>query len=226
MLKGLLSLLLQSNCPLCDRAAAEQLCSYCQRQLQICRVENSHQFWSGDLPLFVWGIYGGQLKRVIAALKYENHPQLGEMLGTFLAETWLDYYRSKTVKNLLVIPIPLHRKRLQKRGFNQAEIIGSTFCRMTGYKFYPQGLKRVRDTQFMFGLSPSEREENVKNAFIINPELSSSRFNLPVLLIDDIYTTGATAREAATVLRTKGIKVLGIAAIASPNIKSDGLSKW
>ena len=81
MFKGLLSLFLKSNCPLCQRPAESTICLDCERRLNACELTNPLKFWQEELPLFVWGHYDGQLKRAIAAFKYENHPELGEFFG-------------------------------------------------------------------------------------------------------------------------------------------------
>ncbi len=215
MLKGLLSLFLQSNCRLCERSANEEICQYCQKQLRSFQYRNPSQFWQGDLPFFVWGNYEGKLKRAIADLKYNHQPQLGELMGVWLAEAWLQSPLATQVKKLLVIPIPLHRQKLQERGFNQTELIAKGFCQVTGYPLHIQGLERVRYTQPMFALKPLEREKNIKNAFQIGKNWQPRYANLSVLLLDDIYTTGTTAREATKVLSSHGISLFGVAAIAS-----------
>lgn len=220
MLKSLLSLFLQSQCPLCDHPTSEDICQYCQRQLKSCQHQDHCQFCSGNLPVFIWGIYNGKLKQAIASLKYENHPDIGKLMGIWLGEAWLNTPTVRKHKNLRVVPIPLHPNRLQQRGFNQAEIIAKSFCQFTGYKLCSSGLQRISDTQQMFGLKPAERENNIKNAFILGRDLLQSPVNSSILLIDDIYTTGATAREAVKTLRANKINVLGIAAIASSNTKS------
>uniref|UniRef100_A0ACD5GRI1 ComF family protein n=1 Tax=Desertifilum tharense IPPAS B-1220 TaxID=1781255 RepID=A0ACD5GRI1_9CYAN len=84
------------------------------------------------------------------------------------------------------------------------------FCEISGLRLYSSGLKRVRQTQAQFGLSSSARSLNLTEAFVVG----NLKRNSPILLLDDIYTTGATARSAAQTLQQQGISVLGIGAIA------------
>lgn len=212
---GLLALFLKPNCPLCDRPAESEFCTFCQRQLQRCQFTTSGDFWKGELPVFAWGNYGGVLKRAIAALKYDNQPQLARPLGHWLAQAWLKAPVVSRVQKLTVVPIPLHPLKLKKRGYNQAELIAQNFCDVTGYKHQPLGLERIRETEAQFGLSAQAREENLADAFSIGKSFHKHSPNSPVLLIDDIYTTGATVRAAAQILQRQGIQVYGIAAIAT-----------
>jgi ComF family protein len=212
---GLLALFLKSNCPLCDRPAEVKLCEYCQRQLQRCQLSHPSEFWKGELPVFVWGNYSGILKRAIAALKYDNQPQLAHPLGHWLAQAWLRSPAGNHSKKLTVIPIPLHSTKRQQRGYNQAELIAQSFCDITGYKHQPQGLERMRSTEAQFGLSAQAREQNLAEAFRVGKCLQKHSPHSPVLLVDDIYTTGATVRSAAQALQQQGILVYGVVAIAT-----------
>lgn len=213
MFKNFLSIFLQENCPLCERASTEDVCSYCQKQLKSCQLKQPQQFWKGDLPLFVWGEYDGKLKQAIAALKYDQNPQIGELLGMWLGETWQNYSLINPKKSPSIIPIPLHSSKEKRRGFNQSNIIAKGFCQVTKYPLIPKGLKRIRATKAMFGLTVAERKQNIQRVFCVGKSLNPSK---PVLLLDDIYTTGTTVREASKVLRRQGIKVLGIIALATP----------
>ncbi|MBD2013918.1 ComF family protein [Microcoleus sp. FACHB-53] len=212
---GLLALFLQPKCPLCDRPAEGEFCTSCRRQLQRCQTTTPGECWKGELPVFVWGNYGGVLKRAIAALKYDNQPQLARPLGHWLAQAWLKSPVASRVQKLTVVPIPLHPLKLKKRGYNQAELIAQNFGDFTGYKHQPLGLERIRETDAQFGLSAQAREQNLTDAFRMGKGFHKHLPNSPVLLIDDIYTTGATVRAAAQILRKQGIQVYGIAAIAT-----------
>ncbi len=218
--KGLLNLFLKSNCPLCQRPTSKEFCEDCQRQLQRCQMSNPNQFWQGQLPVFAWGGYGGAMKRAIAALKYENHPQLARPLGHWLAQAWLSSPVSPEIK-LTVVPIPMHPSKVSKRGYNQAELLAESFCDFTGYPMRSHILERVRETEAQFSLSGTEREKNLAGAFAVGKDFLRSRPSTPVLLLDDIYTTGATAKSAAQTLAQHGIRVYGLVAVATPKRMKD-----
>jgi ComF family protein len=171
-------------------------------------------FWRGEIPLFVWGRYEGGLKRAIAAMKYDRHPDLGRSMGRWIAESWRAA-PPVSGKSYTLVPIPLYRERLRERGFNQAEEIALGFRSPTGYSLRADGLIRVRSTDALFGLSPEARARTMKAAFAVGRGLSRS---VPILLVDDIYTTGTTIREAAKVLREGGYRVAGAIALASSRI--------
>ena len=213
-LKGLLNLFLQSNCPLCQRQTSQEFCQYCVKQLHSCHLPEPNSRWQESIPVFAWGMYSGSLKRAIAAIKYENQPQIARPLGQWLGEAWLN--SPQTNRRLIVVPIPLHPTKQKKRGYNQAALIAESFCQTTGLKLKQNGLARVRETEAQFGFSPLEREKNLAEAFALGKEFHRCRPDVPVLLIDDIYTTGATAKSAVEVLHQCGIAVEGLAAIATP----------
>lgn len=206
-----LNLFLKANCPLCDRPADDLLCRYCDRQIQDCQLPQPDRYWQGDLPLFAWGKYDGALKQALGKLKYAGYRSIGERCGEWLAESW---QRSQLqIPNPQIVPIPLHPDKLATRGFNQAEAIAQQFVRITGDRL-DLSLQRSRSTVAQFGLSKAARQENVAGAFTIAPN-SALKPGTTVLLIDDIYTTGATVREAAAVLRARQINVCGVAVVAT-----------
>jgi ComF family protein len=216
--KNLLNLFLQSNCPLCQRSTSQEVCPNCIRQLQKC-----HNLNTRSLPIFAWGTYGGILKRAIATMKYENHPEIARPLGQLLAEAWLSHHGCD--RTLVVVPIPLHAHKLKQRGYNQATLIAQSFCEVTGLQLKKHGLERIKVTQAQFGLSASDREENLTEAFELGKDFCL-RPKTPVLLVDDIYTTGATARSAMQTLRESGIAVCGLVAVAAAvkSVNSEYLS--
>lgn len=215
-LTGWLDLVLEGKCPLCDRSTGRTLCQDCQRQVKQCQLANCEQFWQAPLPVFAWGAYGGALKRSLTTLKYNNHPELARPLGHGLAQAWLSSSVSTRVhqsRSLVVVPIPMHSAKQRERGFNQAELIARSFCERTGLPLQSQGLVRVRTTEAQFGLSPEARTQNLSGAFQVSAGLKRQPAGT-ILLIDDIYTTGATAQAAVQALQQCQISVYGVGAVA------------
>ncbi len=199
---------------MCQRPTSKEFCQDCARQLQSQESLQPSRLWQGQLPVFAWGVYGGTLKRAIAAMKYEDQPQLARPLGQWLARSWLNSQVAST--ELVVVPIPLHANRQKERGYNQAALLAQSFCELTGLNLQQTGLERMRATEAQFGLAASEREKNLAMAFGLGPGFRRHRPAKSVLLLDDVYTTGATARSAVQTLRQYEIQVYGLAAIATP----------
>lgn len=214
--QNLFNLFLQSNCPLCERPASEEFCQYCNQQLQKYRLTKLQQHKTTSPPVIAWGAYGGVLKRAIATMKYDNHPEIAGPLGEWLGEIWLENYGNEN--SFIVVPIPMHPDKQKKRGFNQAALIAKSFCQTTGLQLKQNGLKRVKATEALFGLSPTERTETLTQAFEIGQDFRKPP-NFPVVLVDDIYTTGATVKSAVETLSRSKISVSRVAAVAIPKNK-------
>ena len=223
-LKNWFDLLLESPCPLCQRSTATTFCLDCDRQLQRSYLPDPAAHWPDQpedkLPLFAWGKYGGTLKRALACLKYENQPEVARPLGQWLGQAWLKQERkvfthpASAASCPVVVPIPLHTDKLKQRGYNQAELLAQSFCDHTGLPLQRHGLIRLRATEAQFGLSQVARAKNLAAAFVLNPSAWRGQPQRSVLLLDDIYTTGATVQSAAQVLRSHGMTVCGVVAIA------------
>jgi ComF family protein len=164
-------------------------------------------------------MYGGLLKRMLSALKYENQPQLAEPLGQWLAESWLQSGKSVMSAASIVVPIPMYAGKKRERGYDQAELLAQSFCAASGLRLKSQGLERIQNTTAQFQLSPEEREHNLAGAFRLGRALQQQPVR-SVFLLDDIYTTGATIRSATQTLQHHGIQVSGVLTVAMPKVVS------
>lgn len=144
------------------------------------------------------GLYAQPLSAAIQQLKYQGVMCLAEPLGQLMADFWL----ARAVAMDVVVPVPLHERRLRSRGFNQAQLLATVFCRRIRLPLVEEGLlRRGRDTPQQVQLGPEERRHNVLGAFAWHgPPLQGAR----VLLIDDVATTGATLSACGQVLRAAG----------------------
>jgi ComF family protein len=109
-----------------------------------------------------------------------------------------------------IIPVPLHSKRLRERRFNQSALLAQELAKRTKKLYLPDTLLRIRSTQPQKGLSAKDRRENVRGAFAMTRPLMEKN----ILLIDDVFTSGATLNECAKVLKAAGAEKVGVLTIA------------
>ncbi len=150
--------------------------------------------------------HGGAMARAIHRFKYEDHPELVRPL----AEVWVKAIRTALPpKARLVVPLPLHRSRFHARRYDQTNLLARELATRTRRLVLPV-LRRTRKTSRQVGLSEKEREANVSNAFIADERVAGRR----VLLVDDVLTTGATARAAAWALLHAGAREVHLVILA------------
>ena len=165
-----------------------------------------------------YGLYQGRMREVIHALKYDRmHPaahELGRMLAQAIAQL-----AGEAPAELLVVPVPLHRLKYAQRGFNQARLLAGEALRFLR-KSHPEWrlalaastLMRLRATKKQVDLTPRQRRKNLQGAFSVSDPSQVKEQH--VLLVDDILTTGATARAAAKALVDAGAASVWVATLA------------
>lgn len=136
--------------------------------------------------------------RARSRLKYGGRPGLAETAARQMARLIPD----KT--DLLVAPVPLHRWRIWRRGYNQSALIARALCRREGLTLALGLLERKRATPILRGLGPAARAKAVRGAFAVPASRKAALKGRNILLIDDIYTTGATANACAKALKRAG----------------------
>jgi ComF family protein len=203
-------LILQSKCLLCDRAndrtGDRAICNGCHAQI----TPRSSPLTPGPLATFAWAKYQDALRRLLFQLKYTHKPEIGDFLGQQLAIAWLAHNPAR-VRKMTIVPIPLHADRQTQRGYNQAELIARSFARFTGARLNCDYLQRQKATMPQHELNQVDRGENLANAFHINPQAAPRQ---PILIIDDIYTTGTTVMSATKTMQQSGATVWGVAVVA------------
>jgi ComF family protein len=166
-------------------------------------------------------VYASSMRRIVHLYKYRECPQLARPLGAILWRALLSYWQPDQFD--LVIPVPLHRKRLRRRGYNQSALLLRPWPKLAAacpdiqgrFRIMPDLMDRHRATKPQTGLDADARRANMRNAFRIRrPSLVKAKH---VLLIDDVLTTGATANACARVLKRAGaasVRVLTLARAA------------
>lgn len=217
-----LGLLLAESCVLCQRPAQEACCPACQRQVRQSRLSQPLDTRQPGLPVVAWGRYEDGLRQLIRQFKYSGQPQLAQWLGVEMGHTWRQHRPpTRSPRPLAIVPIPLHASKLQQRGFNQAELLARWVARAAQAPLVENGLVRRQATQAQHSLSAQQRQDNLAQAFAVNPRHRANLQNKTVWLVDDIFTTGATAQAAAQALRREGISVAGICTAARSGFQAD-----
>ncbi len=156
------------------------------------------------------GYYDGPLREAIHRWKYEEKGYLTAFFGEKMAEGFRRHWDSPSFD--LLIPIPLHLKRLRERGFNQALLLVKELSQRTRIP-YSKGLLRKRvSTPPQIRLSGRERERGVRGSFCIQREEEIE--GKTILLVDDVYTTGATVNECSRVLLNAGAERVDVLTLA------------
>jgi ComF family protein len=163
-----------------------------------------------------YGSYENGLRELIHLLKFNGVRPAANVLGRMLAEAISALGLEPSTKSIAVIPVPLYRAKFRQRGFNQAELIARAAIKITAaadrLHLSPGILVRKRDTSSQIGLTSHQRRENVRSAFgVAQPQVVKDR---EVLLVDDVFTTGATVSECARVLRRAGATRVWVATVA------------
>ncbi len=152
----------------------------------------------------------GRVQKLMHALKYRNHPEIGIVLGKLLAEKLKVITAEDPVQ--LIIPIPLFSTKKRSRGYNQSAMLAEGISLKLGVPFSDDVIERLVNTQTQTRKTRLKRWENVETVFTMKDlEIVKGKH---ILLVDDVITTGATVEACANVLLTTGCRKLSIACIA------------
>ena len=227
-------LLFPGNCPVCGQAPYKDglsyMCLECEEKLawiykngcKYCGIPMSGFDFDGltcsacreDPPHFVKGrsmfLLDQNGKKVIHEMKYNGVKDVLKDMPSWLKR--IPAFR-EFLNDSILIPVPLHNKRFKKRGFNQSLWIAKAFKKELGSRVQvSEALKRVKNTPSQTRLSKNERKRNVKNAFALEDKSRLDHFS-NIVLIDDVYTTGATLDACAKVFLNEGFQNVFVATL-------------
>ena len=178
--------------PFSDGAERDRICEDCLRKRPAYDIARAPY------------LYDGALMTAIHELKYAQRSHLADSLGSLLAsfaQIWIG-----ELKGSLIVPVPLHPRRLRSRGFNQSLLLSRCVSARTGAQLDFLSLRRTRYTKPQTELSSEERKKNVRKAFeVVKPEAVKGR---TIVLVDDVATTGSTLNECAKALKRAGAETV------------------
>ena len=180
-------------------ALTDQLCTSCEKAP----------------PDFVraiaYGAYENKLRDLIHLLKYRHISSAASVLGALLADR---IQAAGLPPDAMLVPVPLHKSKFRLRGFNQAEEIARVLRTRLKFRLEAGVLVRKRPTVSQTGMTPLQRRENVRGAFLVRPKYRRDLAGKTIILVDDVLTTGATVNECARVLRRAGVEAVYVATAA------------
>lgn len=189
-------------CPRCGEPEALELCARCQ--------QDTPSFAALRAAL----LYGGPLADALLRFKYQGRSELARPLAALLTTSPLVARASWPAEIDVLVPVPLHARRLRERGYNQAALLARPLARLLRRPLACRLLERQRETRTQASLGLAERRENVQGAFVVRaparPLLSARR----VLLVDDVATSGATAEACARALLAGGASRVHVLVLA------------
>lgn len=216
-LGSFLSLLFPRCCVVCGRPLVkgeECLCTMCNIELPRTdyhlRKDNPVEklFW-GKVPLeratsFYFYRKGSDFRQILHQLKYGGQKGIGAIMGRYMAAELLQSGFFEGVD--VILPVPLHKKKLQIRGYNQSEWIARGITAVTGIPINTEAVVRRKNTETQTRKSSLERWENVEGIFELHH--AESLAGKHILIVDDVLTTGATTVECASCLTgIEGIRI-------------------
>ena len=186
--------LMENNCPLCGKIVKNYgLCSACYEL-----VNKDPTFYydiEGLDDLLVASTYAGIMRRLIIDFKFKGKLSYGEIISEIMIEKLLERNLSEVVLTF----VPMHPRRERERGYNQSKILAETIAKKLDLKCQ-EVFEKVKDTKFQVGLKKDQRQENLKNAFVVK------RAPEEIIIVDDVITTGTTISELVKVAKASGIK--------------------
>jgi len=234
LIRAVVDFALPALCALCGRRLAEDevaVCMECLTRLapacapfcRLCARPGPRPCgWRGGLCSIcadhgrqferhrAYGLFEGDLARAIRLLKYSHRRSLAQPLGVLQARVVRADYILRQAE--IVVPVPLHRTRRRDRGYNQSELLAQAVADLTGRSCTPRILRRRRATRTQTKLTQDERLANVRGAFWVgDPGEVSGR---SVLLVDDVFTTGATLDACAAALLEAGARSVAAVTVA------------
>ena len=210
MLSRLLDVLAPPTCAACDASSNEVFCDACAPGLDGGDDDDDDGLLEG-VPLVVAGAYSPPLSTAIVRFKYAGRAELAASLGRLIAPR---LGALALPQSCLLVPVPLHRRSLATRGYNQAALLAQALANELSLPCAPRLLSRTRETAQQVGKSRELRLTNASGAFAVKEPSRLAAVPPNVILVDDVVTTGSTVRACAQALAAAGVPLVAVAAAA------------
>jgi ComF family protein len=154
-----------------------------------------------------WAVFDSPIQNGLHTLKYRHNIGLGESIAIQM----VDFVHSLQWPVDIMIPVPLGKKRLKERGYNQVALVARPLAYQIGLQYEPEALWKTRETRSQVGLNASQRQDNVQSAYQADPNLVKGK---SILIMDDVATTGSTISACTEALLSVGAQDVYVLTIA------------
>ena len=211
MLNNILELIYPNVCGICGKICKESLCKRCAIEIKKYEInlinKNKKMYFNESMHIFK---YNEIIRQRLIEYKFQDKSYMYKTFAKIILKNkkvcgFLEKYD-------IIIPVPIHKKRRLKRGYNQTELIAKEICKNISLELKTGVLIKQKNIVAQSELNKNERKQNIKNAFEIKN--INEIIDKKILLFDDIYTTGSTVNECSRILRKAGAKQVGVLTIA------------
>ena len=242
LLHSCLDVLFPPRCAVCNghqlRCGGNAICLGCRERVRwveepvcfICGMELYAQSTANPIcgeclkktPPFEYArslfYYSDEIRTLVSSLKYKRDTSVLPAIDELVRECDLSAYNACDY----IVPVPVHKKRLQQRGFNQALLLAKICFGRSDTRIRSTILQRTRNTVPQVSLDGKERRRSLKNAFTVRPGVTLS--GATICLVDDVYTTGTTVSECSRGLLSRGAKRILVLTLARVDVPHRGRS--
>lgn len=211
MLEFVLNFLFPPACSVCGKLDKNWLCPKCQKRVEklekSCVVEIENKKYEKLLYLFQ---YESLIRKLILRYKFSNKAYLNHFFANEIVKN--EKNRALLKQYDLILPVPMHKKKMQKRGYNQTELVANELEKSLGIPARKDILQKVVNTITQSKLGGKARQSNILHAFFIQNDIEVE--DKKIILLDDIYTTGSTSEECSRILKEAGAKEILVLVLA------------
>ena len=198
-----------------DQSRTYGLCDHCITHI---KWNGSEPRKKNDLTLLSCADYGLYERSIIFALKYDGHKYLASNIAEIMRDRLSLSHEVGDISidydNTVIVPVPIHKRKLRERGYNHAELIAKELGKRMDLPVL-DGLNRTRDTLPMKSLGPHQREMNIRESMEFRRDYRGLIEGMDVILVDDFFTTGSTARECARAISRENPRSILMLAFAA-----------
>lgn len=214
LFNNIINELYPKQCIICGKLYNDEICNKCYKTLEILAKSQKYENKSFDEHIYLFK-YEGKIRKLIIDYKFNDKAYLSNFFAKIIIKNEKICRKIKSYD--IIIPVPIHKKRKNERGYNQSELIAKKIVKnINELELVTDSLIKEKNTAAQSTLTKQQRKQNVKQVYKL--ENKEKIQNKKIILIDDIYTTGSTAEECSKILKQNGAKEILILTIAKDEI--------